>query len=159
MKKVLISACLMGKDVKYSGGNNKTEHPFLESLHAKGLLEPICPEEVGGLPTPRDPSEIEPGFSGADVLAGRAKVVSNQGVDVTKAFVEGAEIASKVKDVAMAILKAGSPSCGNKEIYDGTHSGVKKEGEGVAAARLRQQGIAIFNEDELDDAQAYWEAL
>ena len=160
MKKVLISACLLGENVKYSGGNNKTDHPFIAFLHSKNLLIPICPEVEGGLFTPREPAEIEQGFSGADVLRGKAKVITNQGKDVTQAFKDGAKKALHGKDeFAMGILKFGSPSCGNKMIYDGTHCGVKKAGEGVTAALLREHGIVVFNEDELDEAQVFWERL
>ena len=160
MKKILISACLLGENVKYSGGNNQIQHSFLEALQGQDVLVPCCPEREGGLTTPRSPAEIEEGFSGADVLARRARIFTNQGEDVTDAFLKGTYAVVHVdKEICMAILKAGSPSCGNKQIYDGTHGGIKKEGEGVCAALLRAQGIAVFNEYELEQAQIFWENL
>ena len=160
MKKVLISSCLLGECVKYSGGHNKIENSnFINFLYANELLLPVCPEVDGGLPTPRPPSEIEPGFSGFDVLSEKAKVINIEDKDVTFEFIEGAKKAlhvAKEHNVKMAIFKASSPSCGNKTIYDGTHSGSKKSGEGVCAALLREKGIKVFNEKELDDAENFW---
>ena len=112
---ILVSSCLLGNNVKYSGGNNLNE---LLAEYSR-YLTPVCPEVLGGLMTPRQPAEIQ-GGDVQSVLAGQAKVMDKAGADVTSAFVKGAEaVLELVKDhkVRVAILKANSPSCGNKEIY------------------------------------------
>ena len=137
--KLLISACLVGKNTKYSGGNNLTS--FLAELEERFEFYLICPEVMGGLPTPRDPSEQKDG-----------KVFSNQGRDVTFEFETGAQLALDIalkNNIRLALLKESSPSCGSKSIYDGTFSGRKIEGEGVAAKLLREHGIEIYSEKEI----------
>ena len=139
-QKLLLSACLAGKNTKYSGGNNRTS--YLNKLEERFEIYLGCPEVMGGLPTPRDPSEQR-----------EDKVFSNQGKDVTKEFVLGAQIALDValkNDIHLALLKESSPSCGSHFVYDGTFSGTKKIGEGVAAELLRKTGIKIFSEDEIE---------
>lgn len=112
---------------------------------------PICPEVAGGLPVPRLPAEIV-GGDGADVLDGQARVVTAAGEDVTAAYVRGAERAlatTKQHGIMAAILKQRSPSCGSVHIYDGTHSGKLKAGEGVTAALLRRHGVTVWSESDL----------
>lgn len=139
-EKLLISACLCGQNTKYNGKNNLIDR--LEELKNHFELILICPEVMGGLSTPRNPSEIKGN-----------KVVSNQGKDVTKEFTKGA---SKAKDIALyqnikyALLKEASPSCGVHQVYDGTFSGTKVLGQGTTTKLLLEQGILIFNEYEID---------
>lgn len=131
---VLISACLLGVNCKYSGGNNYTKQ--VELLKEKYNLIPICPEIYGGLETPREPSEIVD-----------SRVLNKKGIDVTYQFKKGAEETLKLAEfykVKLAILKEKSPSCGFEEIYDGTFSGKLKKGNGITAELLFQNGIKII---------------
>jgi len=155
---ILVSACLLGERVRYDGGENRCAHPYLQQWEKEGRVVAVCPEMLGGLPTPRPPAEITPKGSGAQVLAGKARVVDVQGEDVSEAFVKGArEVVALAKrhGVRMAVLKEGSPSCGSARIYDGTFGGVKVAGEGVCASALREAGIAVFSENQLEEARAY----
>lgn len=105
----------------------------------------VCPEEMGGLPTPRPPAEIV-GGDGEDVLAGRAKVVTADGEDVTEQYASGARKAADLIEqhkINAALLKAKSPACGCSKIYDGTHTGTLVDGMGVFAAELRRRGIEV----------------
>jgi uncharacterized protein YbbK (DUF523 family) len=147
---ILVSACLLGENCKYNGEHNY--HAQLVKLIDKEEIIPVCPERLGGLSIPRPPAEIKAG-TGREVLAEEAKVVTCEGEDVTEEFILGAkkalEIAEK-NNCALAVLKARSPSCGSKEIYDGTFSGEIKEGIGVAAYLLTTAGIEVINEEEVD---------
>ncbi|MHB1418678.1 MAG: 2-thiouracil desulfurase family protein [Bacillota bacterium] len=144
---LLVSACLAGINCKYSGGNNlRTE---LQKLVAQGKAIPVCPEQMGGLATPRLPSEIQ-GGDGVDVLAGKTAVVDNEGKDVTENFQRGAREVLKLArlvGVSQAILKEGSPSCGSNRIYDGSFTGKSCPGQGVTAALLSENGIELLTED------------
>jgi uncharacterized protein YbbK (DUF523 family) len=118
---------------------------------AQGLVVPVCPEVLGGLSIPRLTAEIV-GGDGDDVLAGRARVVTVEGGDVTGAYVCGAErtlATAKRHTISVAILKQRSPSCGSKWICDGTHSGALRDGQGVTAALLSRQGVTVWSEDDL----------
>ncbi|MDP2243711.1 DUF523 domain-containing protein [Pseudomonas sp.] len=155
MQKILVSRCLLGHRVRYDGG---AHGPFalLQRWQAEGRVVALCPEVAGGLPTPRPAAEIASG-QGAQVLDGRLSVRTINGEDVTAAFVAGAEQALALvrqHGIRLALLKARSPSCGNRENYDGSFSGVKVAGEGVTAAALRRAGVQVFNEEELLAAQA-----
>lgn len=145
---VLVSACLLGIPTAYDGsGALQTE---LLAWASRGQLVPVCPEVAGGLAIPRPPAEIV-GGDGGDVLAGRARVVTVEGVDVTMAYVRGAEAALAVArryDVELAILKQRSPSCGSSTIYDGSHSGRLVPGRGVTAAHLQSHDVLVKSEDE-----------
>lgn len=150
MEKILVSRCLLGHRVRYDGG---AHGPFdqLGVWLAEGRVVALCPEVAGGLPTPRPPAEI-PGGQGVQVLEGTARVLTEAGEDVSAAFVEGAQQALTLVQqhgIRLAVLKARSPSCGNRETYDGTFSGHKVAGEGVTAALLRRAGVQVFNEHEL----------
>lgn len=148
---ILISACLLGTNCKYSGGNNLT--PELLELMKEHILIPICPEQLGGLTTPRKPSEIQEG-TGSDVLAGQALVINNAGEDLTRQFVKGAEETlnlAKLYDCTAAILKSRSPSCGSGTIYDGSFSGKVKQGSGVAAQLLMDNGLMVMSEDDYEE--------
>ena len=149
---IIVSACLLGENCKYSGGNNKSEN-VIKYLEDKEYIL-VCPEQLGGLSTPRNPSEIitDGNKDGNDVLNGCTKVLSNKGIDVTKNFIQGAEKTLKIakeNNVKTAILKAGSPSCGYKKIYDGTFLGNKIQGMGVTAAILNKENIALLDEDDI----------
>lgn len=151
--KVLVSACLLGQPVRYDG--RASGHPdLLQRWQAEGRVVALCPEVAGGLSTPRPPAEI-PGGQGSKVLGGSAKVLTASGEDVSNAFITGAELALALvrrHAIRLAVLKSGSPSCGNRLTYDGTFSGVKVVGEGVTTALLRRAGVLVFSELELDQA-------
>lgn len=160
MEYILVSACLLGQPVRYDGGSHG---PFdrLQQWQTEGRVVPLCPEVAGGLPTPRPPAEI-PGGSGRQVLSGRVPVLNIYGLDVTSAFRAGADTAVRLvgeRKIRLAILKARSPSCGNQHNYDGSFSGTLIEGEGVTAAALRQAGVQVFNESQLEAAAEALRAL
>lgn len=140
---ILVSACLAGIPCRYDGSSSPD--PEIQGLVARGMAIPICPEVAGGLPTPRPPAEIS-GGDGRDVLEGKARVIRRDGTDVTQAFLDGAfkalSLAQKL-GAKKAILKALSPSCGVKYIYDGSFTGTLREGMGVTAALLREKGIEL----------------
>ncbi len=139
-KPVLVSACLMGRHCRYDGRTN-TDNPLLARLEAEGLQAvPFCPEEEGGLDTPRPPAWIE--TEGAEaVLEGRARVLTDAGADVTEAFVRGAQLAlARCRELGIrkAYLKERSPSCGCLQTHVGSTA---VAGPGVTAALLRRAGI------------------
>ena len=138
MEKILVSACLLGVDCKYNGGNNYNEK-VMEYLKDKEII-PICPEIMGGLPTPRVASEIKDD-----------KVITKDGKDVTANFLKGAEETlklAKLLGVKKALLKAKSPSCGYKKIYDGTFSDTLIDGNGITAELLIKEGFTILTEKD-----------
>lgn len=139
---ILVSACLVGLDCKYDGGNNFNEE-ILKLVKEKKAL-PICPEQLGGLKTPRNPAEkIDD------------KVFTNDGVDVTKEYNKGALETLKLAkelNIKKAILKARSPSCGCGIIYDGTFTHTKTKGNGITADLLIKNGIEVITEEELTES-------
>ena len=141
MERILISACLVGDNVKYDGGNNK--NPLISKLLEKYELVPFCPEVEGGLPTPRHPAEQR-----------GEQVVNDIDEDVTDEFNRGANLALNIclyLKITKAILKERSPSCGVHSIYDGTFSHKVIPGMGVTAALLKRKGITIYSEDEIPE--------
>jgi len=154
-KVILVSACLLGVNTKYNGGNNL--HPGVCELLDKAMLVPFCPEQLGGLSTPRAATEIVHG-DGNDVLSGCAKVKTKENQDRTEAFIKGAQeslyLARKLK-AAGALLKARSPSCGSGCIYAGDFSGAVKTGDGVAAAALKQAGLPVFTEEQFKEFKCW----
>lgn len=137
---ILVSACLLGVRCRYDGGS-KPQEPILR-LMEKYTLIPVCPEQLGGLSPPRLPSER---------IADR--VVMNDGTDVTEAYRRGAEEALRLARLfgcRLAVLKERSPSCGSGTIYDGSFSGRLTGGDGVTAALLRENGIAVYGESALE---------
>ncbi|NML74604.1 DUF523 domain-containing protein [Rhizobium sp. S-51] len=155
--RILISACLLGRPVRYDGKGKPLHHPAIERWKAEGRLVAFCPEQAGGLPTPRPPAEIEQAMDADDVLAGRARVIENTGADVTAAFVEGGRKAvefARANGCTFALLIDGSPSCGSGFIYDGSFSGKRHPGEGVTTALLRQAGIEVFSDREVEDLES-----
>lgn len=142
-KQYVVSACLAGEPCRYDGGCSLS--PAVQRLIRAGQALPVCPETLGGLPTPRVPSEIRGG-----------RVVAKDGTDVTDAFTRGAEEALRLaqeNDCAAAILKARSPSCGSGEIYDGTFTGTRVPGEGVFARMAREAGFEIWNEETFTEGK------
>ena len=145
MKKILVSACFLGHEVRYDGQHSLLEHPQLKQWQEEGRIVHFCPEMAGGLTTPRLPAEIT---SRHPVM-----VVNIQGEDVTPQFLEGAELAvEKVIETGAccALLKSRSPSCGNRETYNGEFNGTLTPGSGVTASELQRHGIPVFNEREID---------
>ncbi len=153
MSKILVSSCLLGEKVRYDGKILQYDSR-LNQLHKVGIVLSFCPEIAGGLDVPRIPAEIQDS-SGESVLDGVSRIVRRDGVDVTDAFVLGANKALetvKSYGIAIAILKSKSPSCGSVTIYDGTFSGRLREGQGVTAALLQKNGVKIFQESQIDEA-------
>lgn len=145
---VLVSACLAGRACAYDGGARPDA--VVARLAAAGRAVLVCPEEEGGLGTPRPPAEIV-GGTGEDVLDGRARVVTADGTDVTDQYLRGAAIAvgrARATGCGSAVLKARSPSCGCGAIKDGTFGGGLRAGDGVTAAALKRAGIAVGPDEE-----------
>ena len=145
----VISACLLGENCKYNGGNNDCQavHKLAESVH----VVPVCPEVAGGLPIPRPPAELR---NGPDERRG----INREGADVTEAFARGARLewervqkeAEKLGEpIECAVLRKGSPPCGSGKIYDGTFTKKMISGDGVFAALLKENGIKVITEEEL----------
>ena len=139
MSKILVSACLLGIECRYKGDGCPCQKVI--ELAKDHTLIPVCPEQLGGRPTPRIPVEIKNG-----------RVVEENGCDRTEEFVKGAEETlriAKMYGCKKAILKAKSPSCGFGKIYDGSFSRTLTEGNGIAAQMLADNGIEIVNENEI----------
>ena len=137
--KILVSACLLGKNCKYNGGNNLNQGVlgFIEGHEVIG----VCPEQLGGLSTPRLPAEMVEGI-----------VTNKEGISVDAEFRKGAQTALAAaleKKVDLAILQSRSPSCGVKEIYDGSFSGKKVKGQGVFALLLTKYGIKVLDAEDI----------
>ena len=158
MKRVLISACLLGVKCRHNGRDSKSEEVM--ERFGGGELIPVCPEQLGGLSTPRPPAEIV-GGDGAAVLDGCASVITVDGEDKTLEFLSGAhqtlEIA-KSHNAAHAVLKSNSPSCGCGRIYDGTFTGELGDGDGVTAALLRRHGIKVMTEADIETDESSQES-
>ena len=137
---LLISACLLGVPCRYDGASKPV--PRIELLTERFVLVPVCPEQLGGLPTPRTPAER----CGSCVL-------TRDGRDVTENYLRGAQEALRIARITgckTALLKAKSPSCGCGRIYDGTHTDTLTGGSGVTAQLLQQHGLLVCNEDTMD---------
>lgn len=141
---ILVSACLFGMNCKYDGGNNLSED--IRALKDDYTLILVCPEQMGGLDTPRLPSEIQLEADGKT-----RRVIDKEGKDVTAEFVKGAELTlniAKAHECKLAIMKENSPSCGVKQIYDGTFSGKLIDGSGITSQLLMDNGIRVISEKE-----------
>ena len=139
--KILVSACLLGRNCKYSGGNNRNE-AVISYLKDKEYI-PLCPEVEAGMPTPRPPVEIKQG-----------RVISIEGKDLDHPYRNGVKKvleAIQGEDIGLAILKAKSPTCGVHEIYDGTFSGKKIPGKGILAEALFSKGIPLCDEHDIEE--------
>ena len=137
--RILISACLLGARCRYDGASKP--QPWIAALAERHTLVPVCPEQLGGLPTPRPPAERR-----------GDRVVTREGADVTAQYRRGAEEAlalCRLLGCGAALLKERSPSCGRGEIYDGTFSGTLTPGDGVTAALLEASGVAVYGESRL----------
>lgn len=133
---IAVSACLLGYHCKYNGKNNLD--PKIVSYLQDNIVLPICPEEFGGLPTPRIPSEIQ----------NDGRILNQKGQDVSCCFQRGLLVTLEIMkkhQSTKAILKDGSPSCGFTQIYDGSFTGTKIEGMGITAKHLVQNGVTILN--------------
>ncbi len=154
MNKVLISACLLGENVRYDGSNSRVVSDILQQWQRQGRILSTCPEMAGGLPVPRIPAEIDQGNAEA-VLQGKSAIRRKDGGDVTEAYLNGAEKTLALcmqHNIRVAILKEGSPSCGVACVNDGSFSGHKIEGQGVTARLLSRHGISVFSEGQIDQA-------
>ena len=139
---ILVSACLTGINCKYNGGNNYNEKIVNLIKSGKGIV--MCPEQLGGLPTPRDPAEIK-------IINGQRRVITNKNKDVTDNFIKGAnEVLNMIKklDIDMVILQNRSPSCGIDKIYDGSFTGTLTNGNGVLADLLIKNNIKVISIEE-----------
>lgn len=153
MKTILVSACLLGVECNYKGLSSSSSaaglFPFFSKMARQGwFIIPVCPEQLGGLSTPRIPAEII--FDN-----GVRKVIRADGVDVTDAFMKGANETlriAKTLGANAAIFKSKSPSCGVYMVYDGTFSGNAIQGQGVCADLLRKHGLRLRNDKDLLDA-------
>lgn len=142
MKSILISACLLGVACRYDGLSKPLDREIIEKLRQQYHLIPICPEIMGGLPTPRIPSEI----------SSDGKVLRKDGEDVTENYIRGAKEALRLAEIFQcetALLKEKSPSCGAGKIYDGSFSKTLTSGNGITAELLKKNGIRIIGESEI----------
>ncbi|MDT0302821.1 DUF523 domain-containing protein [Streptomonospora wellingtoniae] len=154
---MLVSACLLGSRVRFDGRARTVADEIVERWRAEGRIVAHCPEVAGGLPVPRPPAEIEPGADARAVLEGRARILTPDGEDVTRHFVDGARaaLAAATRNGARtALLKESSPSCGLHRVYDGTFTGATAPGPGVTALLLQDHGVAVFCESDLEAADA-----
>lgn len=141
MAKILVSACLLGYETRYDGKSMACQKVM--DLAKDNVLIPVCPEQLGGLQTPRNPAERQDD---------KSLILMNDGTDVSGQYRKGADIAvsiAQMDDVDYCILKANSPSCGCGRIYDGTFSGNKVPGDGVTAEALKKAGFRVITEEDL----------
>lgn len=152
MIRILVSQCLFGGEpVRYDGRDKAEKDPRFLKWKEEGRLVPVCPEIAGGLPVPRPPAQIRDG-----------KAVTESGKDVTANYEKGAAAAIEIAieyEVAFAVMKQKSPSCGSRCIYDGSFTGKLKEGRGFTADMLIKAGVKVFGEDELEAAEKYLRSL
>ena len=154
LRKVLMSACLLGKKVRYDGGALSVDDQIVERWHSEGRIVSVCPEVEAGMSIPRPPAEIFKG-SGKSVLNGEVNVIENDGGKVTNEFLAGASLALNLCrkfDIDVAVLAEFSPSCGSSAIYDGSFLGKKVPGMGVTTALLREHDIQVFSQYEIEQA-------
>jgi uncharacterized protein YbbK (DUF523 family) len=146
----LISACLLGIKCAWDGQDIYKSDKAIDFLNSETLM-PVCPEQLGGLKTPRAPQEIQ-GGTGEDVLDRKCKVLNSNGEDVTQEFINGAEETLKIArlfHIEEFIGKSRSPSCGCRQIYDGTFSRKLIDGDGVTTALLKRNGIRVITDEDL----------
>ncbi|KNC15332.1 purine nucleoside phosphorylase [Pantoea sp. RIT-PI-b] len=151
MEKILVSACLMGYAVRYNASDKALVSATLARWRSEQRLVIHCPELAAGLHTPRLPAEIA-GGSAEQVLTGAARIIESDGRDVTQHYVLAAWLALRAAQEAhcrFALLTDGSPTCGSQQVYNGSFSGQRQSGRGVAAALLLQHGIEVFAESQL----------
>ena len=149
-----MSACLLGRRVRYDGGAKPVRDEVFARWWGEGRVVVFCPEVSGGLPVPRPAAEIV-GGDGDGVLDGVARVLTESGEDVSLYFVRGARLAldaARAAGVRVALLKESSPSCGSLRVYDGRFSGTRVPGHGVTTALLRRAGVRVFGEGQVAEA-------
>ena len=146
-KKILISACLLGKNCRYNGGHSQL--PELEEIDVEWI--PVCPEESGGLGTPRPSAEMQ--ANAETILNGKGKIITNKGKNVTTEFIQGAKKSLQLglgAEVKIALLKSKSPSCGIGKIYDGSFTKSLKTGNGIFAHLCHKNDIACIPSDNIN---------
>ena len=137
--KIAVSACLLGHDCKYNGGNNRSQK-VLDYIEGHEVI-PVCPEVTGGMPVPRVPVELKNG-----------RAINRDGEDVTEFFQKGVKLTmEKMQDIDLAILQPRSPSCGCKQIYDGSFTKTMIEGKGMFAQALAKAGIPMMDGDDVPE--------
>mmetsp|Transcript_9699 Transcript_9699/g.15918 ORF Transcript_9699/g.15918 Transcript_9699/m.15918 type:complete len:175 (+) Transcript_9699:1380-1904(+) len=164
MRKILVSACLLGKKVRYDGDHQMPKAMtvgarLLDQWKNQGRIVSICPEVSGGLSVPRPPAEVmRDDLEGELAHRQRMRIVNVEGVDVTPEYRKGAIETLKLarqNDVAFCILKEESPSCGSSRIHDGKFKGDVIPGEGITASLLRSQGYVVFSEEQFEQAEEH----
>ena len=146
-KKILISACLLGRNCRYNGGHSQLTE--LEEIDVEWIS--VCPEELGGLGTPRPSAEMQE--NAETILNGKGKIITNKGKNVTSEFIQGAEKSLQVglgAEVKIAVLKSKSPSCGIGKIYDGSFTKTLKTGNGIFAHLCHENDIACISSDNIN---------
>ena len=157
MRKILVSGCLNGQPIRHNQTNVEVASAIWDRWDAEGRLVAFCPELAAGFPVPRPPAEIV-GSTATQVMLGKGAVLEDNGTDVTAQFVEGARLAVERAVAAgcvAAVLTDGSPSCGTTYTYDGTFTGGTAPGMGVTAQLLHDRGIAVFAEDQIQEADEH----
>ena len=145
LEKILVSRCFLGENVRYNSEVISLNNPLLTLWQQQGRFVAICPEVSGGLSVPREPAEQQ---------SDRHKVITVSGIDVSSQFDFGAKQAltlCRKYEIRFALLKESSPSCGSTFIYDGSFSNKKILGQGVTSQLLRQEGIQVFSENNLEE--------
>lgn len=148
---ILVSACLCGVNCRYDGADNNIE--IIHKLLKEGAALPVCPEQLGGLATPRIACEIQ-GGTGVDVLDKKAKVINKANTDLSENFIRGAEETLKLAlatGVTKAVFKSRSPSCGAGQVYDGSFKSKLIPGDGVTTALLKKHGIEVITAEEFSN--------
>ena len=143
MKTILISACLLGVACRYDGRTKPLDKETIERLKKQYHLIPVCPEIMGGLPTPRIPAEI----------SSDGRVLREDGIDVTENYNRGAKEALWLAEIfgcKAAVLKERSPSCGCGRVYDGSFTATLRNGNGITASLLIENGIRVLGEPQIE---------
>lgn len=161
MERILISACLVGRPVRYNGTEKSHDSAeIISRWEDEGRLMPLCPEVAVGFPTPRPPAEIIgeiDNCNGEMVLTGNARVVESEGADVSELYIQAAHDTVDFAErhgCRHAVLTDGSPSCGTTFIYDGSFNGIRKSGMGTTTAALRNAGIRVWPEAAIAELDA-----
>ena len=155
--RVLVSGCLNGPAIRFNATNVVVESPIWDRWAAEGRLVAFCAELAAGFSIPRPPAEII-GGDGTSVICGIGSVAEDNGTDVTEQFMRGAQLAvahAVANGCVAAVLTDGSPSCGSTYIYDGSFDGGTKDGTGVVAQLLIENGISVFPESQLEQADRF----
>jgi uncharacterized protein YbbK (DUF523 family) len=161
MNKILVSGCLNGRPIRFNSTSVSLESAIWDRWESEGRLVAFCPELAAGFSVPRPPAEIV-GATASAVLMGRGRVKEDRGTDVTDLFVNGAKLALQraVADgCVLAVLTDGSPSCGTTYVYDGTFTGGTLAGMGITAQLLSDQGLRVFAEDQVAEADRHLRSL